>query len=116
MSASRSAMMVLAGCLFLSPPTYYGRSAESPARHTEARAAYPPDASIGWVLSRPPRSATLSHFSPWRARPKIVFEETNHNLVEEFDLGPAQVPSRLISAPPTLLAAPRLRAASPLRC
>ena len=116
MFAGRSAMLIVAVCLLASAPVHGGRPVESSSMRTDAVSAYQLESSTGWLLARAPRSTTLAQFTPWRARPKILLGETDHNLLVESDLGPVLVPSRLITAMPTLLASPRLPMAPPLRC
>ncbi len=64
--------------------------------------------------TRQPRN--VSQFSQWRYRMKSVLGETTDPTVEEFDLGPAVITSRLISVSPLELTSRRLATVHPLRC
>ena len=61
-------------------------------------------------------SSKLVRFTAWKARPKIVLSETNHQFFDETDLGLVLLPTELTS--PSLVAptSPRLPTQSPLRC
>ena len=91
-------MMLLAGCIFCSPRGHgvpIDRALVQ--RITGAHCLPYRRPCVDWhLLARATRAATLAQFTPWRARPKIVLGETNHKLVDESDLGPVLVPSRLI--------------------
>ncbi len=65
---------------------------------------------------RPQRPRNVSQFSQFRYRMKSVLVETTDTAADEPDLGPAILPSRLISVSPLELASRRLAAVYPLRC
>src|SRR6516165_8784364 len=56
----------------------------------------PPPLMARFFSFEPQRPRNVSQFSPWRYRMKSVLVETTDPTVEEFDLGPAVIPSRLI--------------------
>ena len=66
--------------------------------------------------SEPQRSRNVSHFRQFRFRMKSVLGETTDPTAEESDLGPAVIPSRLISVSPLELTSRRLATVHPLRC
>jgi hypothetical protein len=51
-------------------------------------------ASRSLVPSRSTHQPSVCRFSPWKNRIKSVLEQTNTNLIEERDLGPAILPAR----------------------
>jgi hypothetical protein len=71
---------------------------------------------VEFQSSQPLRHRNVSHFSQFRYRMKSVLGETTDPTAEEFDLGPAVIPSRLISVSPLELTSRRYRTVHPLRC
>ena len=62
------------------------------------------------------RSSTLTRFTAWKARPKIVLGESDQRLAEETDLGPVLCPARLNLPDSTAVATSRRPSLPPLRC
>ncbi len=116
MFAIRSAIAaVLVGLLTL-PSAFADGSSQSPARHAvfaPAGCGSSISSTVGFGLSR---SSTLVRLAPWKARPKIVLNETGPQFPDEIDFGPALVP-RTLTAPWSIArTSPRAPTQSPLRC
>jgi hypothetical protein len=62
------------------------------------------------------RASSMSAFAPWRSRIKSVLEETNPNVVDQFDLGPAALPQERPRCRSIELIDHRPLGALPLRC
>jgi hypothetical protein len=69
-----------------------------------------------FLSSEPQRPRNVSQFSQFRYRMKSVLVETTDPKAEESDLGPAVIPSRLISVSPLELTSRRHPKVHPLRC
>ena len=93
MLGGRTAMPILVGCLFLSPAPHGAVAVDSPATGASAPASQQPVLSIGCFPARPAQTTRIAVFVRWRARPKIVLGETNQQVVEEIDRGPAFMPA-----------------------
>ncbi len=117
MSRSRSAILMLVGSLLLAMSVHGDPAARSSAVTSIVAA---PDHAGGFVvcrlLSRASHSERLSRFTAWKARPKMVLAESDRQVVDESDLGPAPVASGLIFSTPTVLTFSRLSTPTPLRC
>ena len=117
MFATRSAIMLLVGCIFLSPSAQASQSTQLSAKCAGVFAACQPTSSVDWqVLAPAPPDATLAQFAPWRARIKSVLGDTDHKMICESDLGPALVPRLLIDLTLLPLTSCRLPIIVPLRC
>jgi hypothetical protein len=75
-----------------------------------------PSSMARFLSFEPQRPRNVSQFSQWRYRMKSVLVETTDPTAEEFDLGPAVIPSRLMSVSPLELTSRRVAAVHPLRC
>jgi hypothetical protein len=116
MLAVRAAILVFLFGMVNSPSTSPTTTSAVPARECAA-AAFRVDPSLVCPISPElPRSSTLTRFHPWKARPKILPVESNHQFFEETDLGPALVPTGFNSPSAVAPSAPRLPSLSPLRC
>jgi hypothetical protein len=62
------------------------------------------------------RPRNVSQFTQFRYRMKSVLVETTNPMVDESDLGPVVIPSRLISLSPIELTFRPLATVRPLRC
>lgn len=98
------------------PSALSSRSEPSPTKPAVS-AAIRFESPIAWsVRFELARASTLARFSPWKARPKIVLAEADHDVRAESDMGPAVVPSGRGSASLIVLHTSRVPALSPLRC
>ncbi len=118
MSRGRSAILMLVGGLLLAASAH---GALSPKSFSVTTVVVTPDHAGPSVInrllfSRSPQSEALSRFTAWKARPKIVLAESDRQVVEETDLGPAPVPIGLISCTAMVLTFSRLSTPTPLRC
>ncbi len=116
MFAIRPAIAVILLSLCHSPSAFAAESTESPASgavFATARVCSSIACPVGLAF---PRSSSLARFAPWKARPKIVLEETNHQFREESDSGLALVLSTFSSPPCIATTTPRAATMSPLRC
>jgi hypothetical protein len=69
------------------------------------------------VLAPPLRQATaIVKLKPWRYRLKTVLDQTDHRVIEETDLGPTPLPSRLHSHSSLELVDRHRSVCTPLRC
>jgi len=75
-----------------------------------------PPSMARFLSSEPQRPRNVSQFSQFRYRMKSVLGETTDPTTDDSDLGPAVLPSRLISVSPLELTSRRLAAVHPLRC
>ena len=117
MFATRSAIMLLVGCIFGSPFGHGSQSTEPGAAHAGAHMVCHTGACVEQqLLSRATGHTSLARFTPWKARLKSVLGETNEKFVDESDLGPVLVPSRLIGSTPTPSISSHLPIILPLRC
>jgi hypothetical protein len=78
------------------------------------RSAYSPIAIL------PPahrlRASSIVVLAGWRNRIKSVLEETNPNIVDDFDVGPVAIPEQPTRSRSVELIDPRPPSAVPLRC
>lgn len=118
MSSAKAAMILLVGCLLLTPSPRAVKAVPSSERQAQTVSVPEPGCTHGAPLptSGPSRPASLAQFSPWRYRLKSVLEETDSRIIEEADLGPAPSPSRLIRFLPIECLTCRPLATPPLRC
>jgi hypothetical protein len=79
-------------------------------------AALVSSASGRLLSSVPARGANFLPFVPKKLRPKIVLVETDYEIAEEQDLGPADPLGRLIASIPIELAFRSPASRPPLRC
>ena len=96
MLVGRTAMLILVGCLFLSPAPHGAVAVDSPATGAIALASQQLGLSIRRFPAQPAQATRFVQFVRWRARPKIVLGETVKDVIEEVDLGPALMPGRHI--------------------
>ena len=66
--------------------------------------------------SEPPRTVSISPFSPWRYRMKGVLGETTNPPPNDFDLGPAVLPNHQVGVSLEELMSRCLPTGHPLRC
>jgi hypothetical protein len=116
MFAARSAMLVLALNLLISPAALCGSSGESPGKDRFITSCHFDRSAAGLVVLRLPHSTTVCRFTPWKARPKIVLGATDSQFAEEDDLGPVPLPRGHISPGSIDSTTFRLPAPCPLRC
>ena len=89
MLAVRAAIFALLLGLLSSHSIFFRSSTTSPAKDG-VFAVFRLDSSlVRPVVVGLLNSSTVSRFSPWKARPKIVLMEADHQFLEESDLGPA---------------------------
>jgi hypothetical protein len=113
----RSAMLMLIACILLGVPSRGSEIALFPADPVPSLMAGRPESStLSPHSPLPARRATLSHFTPWKTRIKIVLAETYQRIIEEGDLGPAILPGRLIASATSELVSCPLCIRRPLRC
>jgi hypothetical protein len=117
MTARRSLVVALAGCLPLSFCAFVVPALGSNTTCAGALEAHAAGASQGLSLPhKAPRPATLAQFAPWKLRTKVVLTETDDKVVMESDLGPAYSVARCSCSDPGLVRTRRLPATPPLRC
>jgi hypothetical protein len=116
MLAIRAAILGVLFGLQGSSSIFFNAPAASPAKDGVFAASQPDSPVICPVVFKLPCSSTLARFTPWKARPKIVLVEANHQFSEETDLGPALLPRGLCSPVSIAPSTPRLPTLSPLRC
>jgi hypothetical protein len=76
-----------------------------------------PDLSVvSQLATAPPRRAAISRHTPWMSRLKSVLEQTNPQIGEESDLGPAPTPNGPLSLVTIESPARPLDSSHPLRC
>jgi hypothetical protein len=63
-----------------------------------------------------PRPSSVARFAPWRSRLKSVLEETSSKVVDQFDLGPAILPTGVLCCRSVKLIDHLPPTAPPLRC
>ena len=94
-------MLMMAAILFVGGPTQSRQGSDELAGQSiPAITCHTTSLINGILISRPLRRSTFSPFIPWKSRSKIVLEETNHEVVDECDLGPAIPPLRLLKSVP----------------
>ncbi len=81
-----------------------------------AAATSPGWAVASWSSIPPARHAAISRHLPWKSRRKAVLEESNPQIGDESDLGPAPAPNRPFSVLTVEAPAPPLAASHRLRC
>jgi len=116
MFAARSAMVLLALSLLISPTAFCGSPGESPGKARVITSCNLDRSGGGLVVLRLPHSAALSRFTAWKARPKIVLGETHSPFADESDLGPLPLPRGHISPGSIDTSTSRLPVPCPLRC
>jgi hypothetical protein len=118
MSAARVVLAFVVVFSVLSCPTVRGSQVgqTSATRVAGLTSCQPPPSTVRILYFEPARPRTASHFSQWRYRLKSVLVETTDPRLEEFDLGPAVITSRLISISPLELMSRRFQTVHPLRC
>jgi hypothetical protein len=116
MFAARSAILVLALNLLISPAALRGSSGESPGKDRIVTSCRLDPSGARLVALRLPQPATLARFTSWKPRPKIVLGETDSQFAEEDDLGPVPLPRGHISPRSINSTTSRAPAAPPLRC
>jgi hypothetical protein len=116
MLAVRTAMLILVGCIFLSPATQGTASVGTRPAAASAVTACAPDSYTGSFVARLPQAAKFLQFVRWKARPKIVLGETDRKVVEEVDLGPVVSPGRIMLSAPMWSTPSSIAATSRLRC
>jgi hypothetical protein len=117
MLVTRSAIVLLVGCIFLSPATHVSPSSKPVANHTVDRMVCHSGASDhGQLIIRASGPMTPLRFTRWRPRPKIVLGETDQKVVDESDLGHVLIPSPHTCSGPTPSISPYLPVILPLRC
>ena len=99
MNCNRSAILMLMACISLGASTRGSQSPESKADPIHAVIAGHTGTPMAWSHSpRLSRLATISRFTPWRNRLKIILHEADPKLFERCDVGFALLPSRLITS------------------
>jgi hypothetical protein len=113
----RSALALVVVVSVLLCPTLGSHVSKVPTMRIDGlTTCQPPPLMARFLSSEPHRPRNVSRFSQFRYRTKIVLVETTNPTAEEFDLGPAIVPRRLIRISPLELTFRRLAAVHPLRC
>ena len=97
MFAVRATILTLFFGLLSSPSSFSAKSIASPAKDRVLTTFWIHSSAITQVAVALPDSSTITRFTAWKARPKIVLAETNHQFSDETDLGPVLVPSSLAS-------------------
>jgi hypothetical protein len=117
MKRGRSALLVLIAGIVLALPAGDGRRAVLTQNERDFQITAQDASWANWVIATcPSRQLTISRYAPWRSRLKSVLEETDENVVDERDLGPADVPDRLIGAVTIELRSCPPSVFPPLRC
>jgi hypothetical protein len=112
----RAVISAAAFCVMSSPFVPDALNSCSP-RASHASAIFQFNSGIARPMSVGlPQSSTLTRFTPWKARPKIVLGESDQRLYDETDLGPALMPVGLSSSVPTTTTTLRRPSLPPLRC
>ncbi len=108
---------MLISYVLLCPPLRSSEVAGASADPVHARITCHTGSSMGWHAShRLDRQPTLSQFVRWKARVKCVLGETIHEIVDECDLGPADLPDRFTTSAKIKLTIPPPLNCAPLRC
>jgi hypothetical protein len=117
MIRGRLALLMLATCTLLGGTSHGSQIERDSADPMHIAIDGHPGSSIVWPhMARPVGQAALSRFTPWKTRIKSVLGESNHEIIEERDFGPAIEPGQhfslgtlqLVICPPTTF--------PPLRC
>jgi hypothetical protein len=118
MSRGRSAIVMLVGALLLVPSAHGARSRQSFSLTGAAITADQPGSNVIGRLasSRSTPSEALARFTVWKPRPKILMPESDRQVVEETDVGPAPAPSGLSTATSLVFTLSHLSSPPPLRC
>jgi hypothetical protein len=116
MLAARSAILLVALNLVVSPAALCGSSGESPRKDCLITSSHFDPSVARLIVARLPHSSGIACFTPWKARPKIVMGETHSPLAEEDDLGPMPLPHGPISPWSIDSTASHLAVLPPMRC
>ena len=117
MICGRSAMLMLIACMLVGGPSRGSQITGVPAERLDSLIAGHSGAFIVWPDSpRPSRGATLSQFTPWKTRIKIVLEDSKQRFTAECDLGPAMLSGRFFKSATFELPSCPLPIHPPLRC
>jgi len=117
MSAARTVAVSLMALILLCSPTTGPSKSDAHSRKFQDTGTLCADSSIAVIpLTSLPRPSSFQPFAPWRSRLKSVLEETSHDVVDEFDLGPVVLPSQPSGASSVERIDHRLPTAPPLRC
>jgi hypothetical protein len=117
MSAAKTVVASFLALLLLSCPPRVSRNSQARSGGPEvgvAACAITPSALS--PSGHMPRSTSVTRFAPWRNRIKIVLEETNHEIPEECDFGPAVLPTQNSNSTSIELIDHRPPASRCLRC
>jgi hypothetical protein len=95
MVRGRLALLMVATCILLGGGSHESQSEGDPTDRTHSAIDMHRGPSIVWsLLARPVGRGVVTRFTPRKTRLKSVLGETNHEIIEERDLGPAIVPGQ----------------------
>jgi hypothetical protein len=117
MSCGRSAISALFACMLFAAPTRGKESTDTAVERIQPSNSEHRELSISCShCSQLARGASLSRFTPWRNRLKIVLKETDPKINELSSFESAILPDRFINSAVVERVSCRPATRSPLRC